>query len=229
MERRISAVITTKEMKKKLRYKGTVMLTMEIEFPQVGLKSRAAQNRINTYYINAVSHFLNYAASELYPQAVTQYRDAQKNGFPFHAHEAVMHDTVTLNQNCTLSTYIDQYTFTGGAHGNTQRFSQSFHLQTGKRLQIADFFGPEWKCCHTLLEYITAAAAAEMKKDPTIFFENYRELLLEYFDPESFYLKPEGIVVYYQQYEIAPYASGIPVFEIPYTAMGAHPPACSPR
>ena len=32
--------------------------------------------------------------------------------------------------------------------------------------------------------------------------------------------------VYYQQYEIAPYASGIPVFEIPYADLGIEKPNC---
>ncbi len=29
--------------------------------------------------------------------------------------------TITLNQGCTLSMYVDQYTYTGSAHGGTYR------------------------------------------------------------------------------------------------------------
>ena len=227
MEQKNGAAITRQEIKKKFTYDSVVMLTLEIDFPQIRLnRGRNAQNRINMYYMNAAHHFFNYAATELYSGAIKDYHYAQKNKFPFRTYDAVMHYTVTLNQDCTLSTYFDQYTYTGGAHGNTLRFSENWDLQTGSLLQLSDLFGPEEKCCRTLLEYIMTAADAEMKKDPGIFFEEYRALLTQYFDPNSFYLTPTGVSVYYQQYEIAPYASGIPVFEIPYAALKLKPPSC---
>ncbi|MEM5769578.1 MAG: RsiV family protein, partial [Bacillota bacterium] len=34
-------------------------------------------------------------------------------------------------------------------------------------------------------------------------------------NPCSFYMVPEGLAVYFQQYDIAPYVMGIPVFVIP--------------
>ena len=34
------------------------------------------------------------------------------------------------------------------------------------------------------------------------------------FDPERFYCTPEGPVVFYPLYSVAPYAEGIPVFPI---------------
>lgn len=221
-----AAVISQREIKKELKYNGIVMLKAEIAYPQVQLKNQRSQNRINTYYQNAARHFFRHAATELFANAVTDYHYRQKNDFPFNPYEAVMQDTVMLNQGCTLSTYIDQYTFTGGAHGNTQRFSETWNLRTGRRLQLEDIFGPQEPCCRTLLRFILDAADAEAKKDPGIFFEDYRVLLVQYFDPESFYLTPEGITVYYQQYEIAPYASGIPVFTIPYAALHIKPPGC---
>jgi len=51
-----------------------------------------------------------------------------------------------------------------------------------------------------------------------IYFDDYEKNVANYFNPKSFYLVPDGIVIYFQQYEIAPYASGIPQFTIPYSA-----------
>ena len=41
-------------------------------------------------------------------------------------------------------------------------------------------------------------------------------LIREHFNPQSYFLEPRSIVIYYQQYDIAPYATGIPEFRLPY-------------
>lgn len=57
----------------------------------------------------------------------------------------------------------------------------------------------------------------QMQNGEGDYFEDYEKNAVEEFDPGQFYLTPEGVVVYYQQYAIAPYSSGIPVFLIPYS------------
>ena len=49
-------------------------------------------------------------------------------------------------------------------------------------------------------------------------FEDYPYLLRNKFNQNHFFLRPGYIVIYYQQYEIAPYATGIPEFSIPIPA-----------
>ena len=50
----------------------------------------------------------------------------------------------------------------------------------------------------------------------SLFDPDWPRLLRRSFDPERFYLTPEGIAVFFPLYAIAPYAEGIPVFLIPY-------------
>ena len=51
-----------------------------------------------------------------------------------------------------------------------------------------------------------------------IYFEDYCKLVLDSFNPEQFYLVPRGntydLVIYFQQYDIAPYSTGIPTFQM---------------
>jgi hypothetical protein len=54
-----------------------------------------------------------------------------------------------------------------------------------------------------------------------VYFENYAELVNENFKPSHFYLSKDGVVIYFQQYDIAPYATGMPSFTIPYGPGGA--------
>ena len=49
-----------------------------------------------------------------------------------------------------------------------------------------------------------------------MYFDDYQDLIKKNFNPQSFYLTPNGLVIYYQQYEVGPYAAGIIEFTIPY-------------
>ena len=49
----------------------------------------------------------------------------------------------------------------------------------------------------------------EIQKGNNIYFENYCCLTSHNFRVENYYIADNMIVVYYQQYDIAPYSSGI--------------------
>ncbi len=222
------AVISTQKISRSFTYDNKVMLTVDIEYPSILLAMGGfVQTRINLHYKNTAMQFFRYAVRTLYPNAVTQYKNAVANGFPFFPYEAVMKYTVTMNEDCTLSTYTDQYEFTGGAHGNTVRTSDNWNLQTGRRLQMGDLFdrGANWK--PAVIREITRQAEKNMAENPGIYFDDYKKLIAQTFNPQSFNLTPKYLQVYYQQYDIAPYSSGVIVFSLPYDKVGAKKPQCS--
>jgi hypothetical protein len=59
-----------------------------------------------------------------------------------------------------------------------------------------------------------------------MYFENYSQLVNETFKANNYYLTKDGVVIYFQQYDIAPYAAGLPTFLIPYSQAGPVPPKC---
>jgi len=65
-------------------------------------------------------------------------------------------------------------------------------------------------------------ADENMQQQP-IYFEDYRNLIVQHFNPASYYLSNDGLVIYYQQYEIAPYATGIVEFTIPFSVLEWRP------
>ena len=54
----------------------------------------------------------------------------------------------------------------------------------------------------------------EISENLENFFADPYPLVVEYFNPESYYIDNGKVVIYFQQYDIAPYSSGIRVFEI---------------
>lgn len=117
---------------------------------------------------------------------------------------------VTLERDDLLSFYIDYYQFTGGAHGLTTRRAYTLDVKNGNKLKIKNLFknGYDYK------SFIDKEIKKQVDANKEKYFEG-----LEGFnginDEVKFYIKGDNLVIYYGQYEIAPYASGIPEFNIP--------------
>ena len=161
--------------------------------------------------------------------AVREYEYSVSNGFPVRAFEAQMDYSVTYLPDCALSLYFDRYQFTGGAHGSTVRDSQTWSLRTGRRTTLRQLFPYSLNYREFLINTINRQIAVQIQEGNNVYFENYEQLTAETFNPESFYLTPDGLAIYYQQYDIAPYSSGIPVFIISYEEGRIVPPSCRTR
>lgn len=219
-----SAEVTPREQKRGFSYEGVKVLTLSVSALQTrNPVSLRAQREINSRVRTQVWDFNRRGEATLYPRAVLDYKNALANNFPFHAYEAVLQYEAAFNQDCLLSLYRDQYEYTGGAHGQTVRASDTWSLRTGERLPLSAYFPPGTDYRRLVLEQILKQADANMAQNPGIYFEDYRTLIVKYFNPESYYLTPEGLAVYYQQYDIGPYSSGIIVFPILYTILQIHP------
>ena len=193
---------------------GRTLLTYKIAYPE--FKSSFYQMSlkvINRYYRDKALKYQTYCETNLFDLAVEQYKGDIENGFPVRVFEAMLVYNDTYLKSCIISLYTQRYEYTGGAHGNTIRDSQTWNLQKCRMIKLRQLF----HCSIDYKAYILGIIEAQIKQSPDIYFDNYHELISEYFNEDSFYCTPEGIVVYYQQYEIAPYSSGIMEFLIPYT------------
>jgi len=206
--------VNTVALEENLDYNGEILLHYKIEYPE--FKSPRYQMTlayINRYYAVTAREYQRYIKTELFNMAVEQYKDAIEHGFPVRVFEALQVFEMTYNSACILSLYVDRYTYTGGAHGNTIRSSQTWNMQKGYMIRLGQLF----RCRIVPKAYILARVTEQIQENPEIYFEDYPKLIDENFDENSFYCTPDGLVVYYQQYDIAPYSSGIPEFMIPYT------------
>ncbi len=207
------AIIVMRKIERTFEYNSTPVLTLSIRYPEVTLRHCPyAQNSINFQIQTHVRDFLHYVSDDLYQQAIATYKESQENGFPFHPYEAILQYEITYNQHCHLSLYHDQYTFTGGAHGSTVRGSDTWSLMSGRSIPLSNFFSAGQDYRTSLIGQITKQA----NENPEIYFEDYQALIEKYFNEEHYYLTSSGVAIYYQQYEIAPYSTGIVVFSIPY-------------
>lgn len=224
MAQDIRAKTEMKEIRREFRYDGVAVMTAKVRYPEITLNNRPAAARINGRIGAQVERYLRYVSGVLYREAVRSYRYSKENNFPIRPFDTVLQYQITYNDNCHLSAYRDQYEYTGGAHGNTVRMSDTWSLFTGRTLPLRAFAeAPDYR--RFLLEEIMRIADENYSRDEHIYFDNYRELIVRYFNRKSYYLKPDGLVIFYGQYEIAPYSTGIVEFLIPYGS-GVREPMC---
>ncbi len=222
----MSATIVPQVQKQDFTYEDVLVLSVENHYFTVRLPGGGpVEAAINSRIQMQVDELNTYASTTLYENAVETYQYTQEEGFPFNAYGAGLYYKATFNQDCFLSMYRDQYEYTGGAHPNTLRYSDTWNLRTGTVVPLGSFFQPGSNYQQLLLGLILVQADKNQAAEP-IYFEDYRKLIVEQFNPKSFYLSPCGLVIYYQQYDIAPYYVGIVEFTIPYKAL-KNPPSCS--
>ena len=221
--------LTVKEnvLKKDMYYKDHLILTYTIKYPQfISDKFRLFLAKLNLYYKTQAALFQRVQISKLYQTAIDDYEYSVTNGFPIHQYEVIVEYTVTYNENCTLSLYFDRYEYTGGAHGMTYRNSDTWDLTRGRRMDLEDFFPKHKDFIEFVQNEINRQIAADIKNDNNVYFEDYTDLVKENFNVKNFYITEQGVVIYFQLYEIAPYVSGIRTFTIPFSEAGAVMPEC---
>jgi len=205
--------VETLVIENEMQYDGVTVLSYKIEYPQFSSENyRRSILRINDFYRARALDYQEYVRTTLYQMAVEQYLDDKENGFPVRVFAAQDSYNITYNRACIISLYFDRYEYTGGAHGLTVRSSQTWNLQSGQMVKLGELF----ECLFNYKEYIIRNVIEQIRKNPDIYFEDYEGLVRQTFNVDNFYATPEGIVVYFQQYDIAPYASGIREFLIPY-------------
>ena len=141
-----------------------------------------------------------------------QYYQQEDSAFSWRVYDFQSGYEVRLNneEHFSITQFIYQYT--GGAHGMSYLRSLNVNLLDGKII-------PSLEQLEILPEYqdiILAAIQAQMVAEPHLYFD----ITVDYIHEESFYLTQDGVVVYYQLYEIAPYSSGIPQFLVPWEVLG---------
>lgn len=117
----------------------------------------------------------------------------------------------SFNTDEVISLPVNYYQYTGGAHGLTTKISYNYDLKTGKEIKLKDLFkeGFDYK------NIIDKKVREDIAKEKDIYFEN-GALFKGVSENQAYYLNKNGVIVYFQQYEIAPYSSGIREFKIPY-------------
>lgn len=210
--------IEIKKISHNLTYDNTVILKYTIEYPQI-INSQyiLGQRNFNTYNLKIVNDLKQYIFTELYSSAKDIYKYNKENGYPIMVFEVYVSCNITENYNNIVSLYTDKYIFEGGAHGTTIRNSQNWDLAVGMQFDLSRLFPNNQYYIINILKEINKQIKEQIEKEgENIYFKDYCQLVLENFNLKNFYMFPNYFEVFFQQYDIAPYSTGIPTFKIKY-------------
>lgn len=113
---------------------------------------------------------------------------------------------IKTNEKSILSLSLFNYAYTGGAHGLTLQKSLTFHTGTGKRYSLAELFKPGSPYVKRLSDLIKA----QIKERQIAILGDFESIAPN----QSYYVADRALVIYFDLYELAPYAFGFPYFPI---------------
>jgi len=200
------------EIKQDLTYDGITMVTVSITYPVVSGDNKAAVKRINSFYEHAAKCLFRKTCKNLLPAAIDEYKQSLTGEFPFRPYDFTADFETTLLNERFFSLYRDNYVYTGGAHGNTERVSETWITSSGWLVMLCSFFSKNVNYKRLLTRNAIEIAERQIKDGTHQYFDNFPQLIRRYFSSSRYYLVENGIAIYYGQYEIAPYVEGIPVF-----------------
>lgn len=129
-------------------------------------------------------------------------------------YENIVTAAISYNNYNLLSITQEQYTFTGGAHGNSQLTAHSFGTVTGDELSLGDIMVVADAQISPLLtaefQYLKATDPAYSDIDLTAIAASLNA-------NSPYYLTESGVCVYFNPYEVAPGAAGRVELVIPYS------------
>ncbi|ASA25133.1 PdaC/SigV domain-containing protein [Paenibacillus donghaensis] len=168
-------------------------VTVELDYPQIsGMANAAAQARINSLLKQDITNFAAAADKGI------KNRGKEENPYEYESSYLV-----SYNQDGVLSLITNQYSYMGGAHGNTYRQGYTFSLKNGKRLLLGDLFGANSSYKKQLNAKLDKLVKAEGG-----YLGGFNGLTSEKF----FYLKEGQVVLFFQPYEYTAYAAGSPEY-----------------
>lgn len=193
---------------------GTAYYKQSIGTAEISSKDSRAAERINA------------SLAELYVKLQSDAEYTQKLA------QDQTDEIVELSYNCTptvaridthvLSLIFDVSKDTGGIHADLTRLSRSYNSDTGELLTLSNIAKNADQLKTFLKNYVIGLAAGDEYKEngESILFDDFETTIGELIDNGSnWYFNDNGLVIYANPYDIAPYSSGVLKFEIPYSTL----------
>lgn len=178
-------------------------IEVNLEIPVITYtEDEGIQNAINTMFEHHATAFVK----EVYSWYTEYAQMAEEYGFEPHTFVAYTRFEVTFNESQILSIPVTYYQYTGGAHGMTEVRSYNIDLRTGKLFKLKEILNAQQ------IDAINKEIEHQLQEDSENFFPEPAEDFKGIADDQHFYLENGTLVVYFDLYELRPYALGIPEF-----------------
>ena len=181
--------------------------TIDFEYPH--LENTPGQAAFNT----AIQHFSDPTIAT-FRQDVDENEDWRADNFPEFGNDLQVRYTTTHQDNAlasfrfSISTYI-----AGAAHPNTQIHTITFDLISGQAVVLGQLFNPG----SNYLEIIANACIDDLRQQGLLDWEEGAEAIEDNY--RNWNITPNGLLITFNDYQVAPHAAGIPEVTVPYAIL----------
>ncbi|UOE55907.1 DUF3298 and DUF4163 domain-containing protein [Bacillus sp. CMF12] len=166
--------------------------TKVVYYPRVtGMQNRQLQDLINSTIVKENQQLITQQTGAMDTTVVDLYG--------YYEIKNNQRDVLSLS----LSNYVYHY---HAAHGMTVIKSLTFDLQKGKQVSLKDLFKPGSDYVKRLTELISI----QIKQRDIPLLVDFKAIRPD----QDFYIADKALIIYFQLYEITPYAYGFPMFPI---------------
>lgn len=121
------------------------------------------------------------------------------------------------NSDDFISIVEEHYVYTGGAHGNAQRYPRNIDTAASKTIVLSDLFNDDGYA-DTLNRIITEMVEADTEK----YSDLWEHPRIKKENMTDFYIKDGNLVIFYQPYDLSYYAKGYVEFPIKFSELSGH-------
>ena len=208
-EHKIGSVTDEKAVKSE---DGTVLMYINYVYPVI-------ENKDGNEYIGKINNEYKAYAEKFIADAEAKTADAKEllgemEKDTFRPFEFNLSYDVHTDKNGILSVTNYEYYNLGGAHPNTERASRTFDLKNAKELALSDVVNGDADEIHTMVYDVFVKYFEENNEN---FSSETASELDKECDNVKFYLTDDAMVLYFDVYQVTPYAAGYPTVELKYS------------
>ena len=191
-------------IEKSIIKKNNKYLKSTLEIPIITSENSEINNKINSIIKKDILNFYENSLKE----AESYLQDFDLDNSNFVANSTF---EIKKNRDDVISILVKYYKYSGGAHGYYEYIPYNIDLRKGNFIALKDIFkdNVDYKM---LINKEIENQIKEMRKN-----EKYIDKIYEFHgikENQKFYLQDGKIVIFFDLYDIAPYAAGVPEFPI---------------
>ena len=193
---------------------GSMIMSIDCAYPVIENEdNNTFYAYINNEYKEKAENYVKTAEEEWTEDAKELYSQMSKEYFTPLAFS--LSYEVTLNRNNMLSITTHDYSNTLGAHPNTFEESRTFQMILEKELSLLDILDCDQDKVDSIVENAFNEAINNYPFELDI--DDVKKNLRNELHNVSYYLTDDSLIMYFNPYQIGPYAMGTIAAEIPYT------------
>ena len=212
---RVSAAVLTAAVLCGCSAKSAAKITMEAVEYDTDISTIYAERPVFSFMKNrSLAEEINTQYEKETDDALSSFDTTVNENEPLPGGNKYVFDlrqSVKYNENNFISIVSEIYQYTGGAHGASTWSARNIDVLTGNEILLGDLFADD-----NYKSVLDRIIEEEVVDNPDEYGSLWEKPQIKESNQNDFYLNDDGLVIFYQPYDLSYYARGFVEFTIDY-------------